>query len=370
MQLTNVWRFAAGLLVAAGSLAATPAIVDQAGVVAVPPMRANRAAHTATALADGTVLVAGGFVGKGSAVGAELFDAALRRFRPLPPMQVTRHSHTATRLRDGRVLLVGGYGEGGVTLGSAEVFDPRRGRFAPAGALLEPRADHVAVLLDDGRVLIAGGLGAGWTFLKTAEVFDPATGRFAPTGAMQVAREGHAGLRLPDGHVLIVGGHAGRRADMVVHASAETFDPRTGRFTRVGDLGTRRHKHDVLLLRDGRVLVTGGADERDADGVYDSTEFFDVQRRTFSAGPRLALPRYKHEGTSLLLRDGRALIGGGAAQPEVFDPEAGRFAVVSGLADMPGSFAAVAPLPDGGALVTGGYGGGRDPTAQAWRYIP
>jgi hypothetical protein len=218
-------------------------------------------------------------------------------------------------------------------------------------------------------VLIAGGLGAGWTFLKTAEVSDPATGRFTTTGAMHVAREGHAGLRLPDGHVLIVGGHAGRRADMVVHASAETFDPQSGRFTRVGDLGTRRHKHDVLLLGDGRVLVTGGADERDADGVYDSTEFFDVQRRTFSAGPRLELPRYKHEGTSLLLPDGRVLIAGGAARPELFDPVTGRFAIVAGLADMPGAFSAAAPLPDGGALVTGGYGRGRGPTQQTWRYI-
>lgn len=370
MQPTRIWRIAAGLFVAVGSLAATPALVERDDVVAAPSMHANRAAHTATTLPDGTVLVAGGFVEKGAPAGAELFNAAQGRFTPLPPMQAMRHSHTATLLRDGRVLLVGGYGEGGGTLGSAEVFDPRRGHFALAGALLEPRADHVAVPLDDGRVLIAGGLGAGWTFLKTAEVFDPATGRFTATGPMHVAREGHAAVGLPDGHVLVVGGHAGRGANMVVHASAETFDPRTGRFTRIGDMGIRRHKHDVLLLRDGRVLVTGGADERDGGGVYDSTEFFDVRRRTFSTGPRMALPRYKHEGTSLLLPDGRVFIAGGAARPEFFHPHAGRFVTASGLVDMPGSFSAVASLPGGGALITGGYGRGRGPTLQAWRYMP
>ena len=39
-------------------------------------MRSARAAHTATTLRDGSVLVAGGFVEKGSASGAELYDLA------------------------------------------------------------------------------------------------------------------------------------------------------------------------------------------------------------------------------------------------------------------------------------------------------
>lgn len=353
---------------AAGSLGAVPFVVAPEGLAVAARMHAHRAAHTATTLPDGRVLVAGGFVEKGAAVGAELFDGASGRFLPLPPMRAVRHSHTATLLSDGRVLVAGGYGEGGVTLGSTELFDPRSGRFTPTGALVQARADHVAVALADGRVLVAGGLGPGWTFLASAEVYDPAVGRFRTVESMQVPREGHAAVRLADGRVLVVGGHAGRRAAMVVHASAETFDPRTGRFTRVGDLGVRRHKHDVVLLRDGRALVTGGADERDGDGVYDSAEFFDPGRDVFTPAPRLALPRYKHEGTSLLLADGRVLIAGGAERPEVFEPSSARFTAVAEPADMPGLFSAAALLPGGDVLITGGYGRGRGPATQAWRY--
>lgn len=103
--------------------------------------------------------------------------------------------------------------------------------------------------------------GRGWSFLASAELYDP-TGAFASAKAMTVARESHAAVRLRDGRVLVVGGHRGRRADITLYASAETYDPTTDTFSRVGDMRIRRHKHDAVLLGDGRVLVTGGYGNR------------------------------------------------------------------------------------------------------------
>ena len=283
-------------------------------------------------------------------------------------MTDTRHSHTATTLPDGKVLIAGGYGAGTTTLATAEVFDPRTKTFTPTGALIAARADHVAVLLTNGRVLIAGGLGPEWTFLSSAEIYDPATGRFTSTGAMTVARESHVAVRLADDRVLVVGGHLGRRADMRLHASAEVYDPASGSFRHLGDMRVPRHKHDAVRLPDGRVLVTGGTDARDSDGIFDTTELFDPRTGTFTPGQPMRMPRYKHEGSSLVLPDGRVLIAGGAARAEVFDPKSGAFALVPGEPRMAGLFSAVAALPGGGALITGGYGGGRGPRASAWVY--
>jgi len=331
-------------------------------------MSAARAAHTATALRDGRVLVAGGFVAEGSPIAAELYDQDAGRRLPLPPMIATRHSHTATELPDGRVLIVGGYASGGEPVASAELFDPKANAFVPTGGLEQPRADHVAVLLESGQVLMVGGLGPGWEFLDSAELYDPEAGRFSPTGGMSVARESHVGVRLADGRVLVAGGHRGRRAAIVLYASAEIYDPATGSFSATGEMRARRHKHDGVLLADGRVLITGGTDERDSRGIYRSTELFDPGSSRFTSGPELVLPRYKHEGSSLLLPSGLVLIAGGAPQPEIFDPVHDRFALVSGEVHLAGQFSAVAPLRAGGALITGGYGRDRGPQAGAWVY--
>ncbi len=60
-------------------------------------MAGSRAAHTATALPDGRVLLAGGFAGdEGSAAGAEIYDPAAGTYSPAAPMRTPRYGHTAT----------------------------------------------------------------------------------------------------------------------------------------------------------------------------------------------------------------------------------------------------------------------------------
>lgn len=334
-------------------------------------MAGSRAAHTATALPDGRVLLAGGFAGdEGTAAGAEIYDPAAGTFSPAEPMRTPRYGHTATPLPGGRVLLAGGWGAGGEYLSSAELFDPASGTFAPAAELPGARAGHVAVALLDGRVLLVGGVGAGRTFLGTADLYDPAAAAFSSTGAMAVPRENHVAVRLADGRVLVAGGHSGRRPRVTVYDGAEIYDPVAGVFTATGGMGVRRHKHDAVLLPDGRVLVTGGSDERDGDGAYASAELYDAAAGTFSPAGAMSLPRYKHQGTSAVLPDGRVLVAGGAARAEVYDPRTGTFALVGGTARMAGQYSAAAPLGDGRVLVTGGYGEGQPPQSSAWIYRP
>lgn len=378
-----VWKFLAGAALIAGVAASglgwltgSPATADvrkqplRGTLVSTADMQVSRAAHTATALSDGRVLVAGGFIEKGSSKGAEVYQPGTGRFAPLPPMVTTRHSHTATLLPDGKVLIAGGYGEGSVTLAAAEVFDPETNTFSPTGSLLAARADHIAIPLKNGKVLIAGGLGPGWTFLASAEVYDPVAGRFSPTGSMTMPRESHAAVRLPDGRVLIVGGHNGQRRSLTLLAAAEIYDPATGAFGRAGAMGIPRHKHDAVLLPTGQVLITGGADDRDDRGVYNSTELFDPKTGMFVAGPVMKLGRYKHEGSSVLLPSGLVLISGGAPQAETYDTASRSFALVPGEPRMAGQFCAVALLRGGGALITGGYGNGTGPRSSAWLYRP
>src|SRR5512144_306149 len=67
-----------------------------------------------------------------------------------------RQIHTMTVLADGRVLVAGGYALGDTPLATATMFDPRTGAFRPTGSMAQARGMHTATRLTDGRVLIAG----------------------------------------------------------------------------------------------------------------------------------------------------------------------------------------------------------------------
>src|SRR5215217_1174408 len=139
--------------------------------------------------------------------------------RRVATLRAARAAHTATTLPSGGILLAGGMTEGGGSLASVERFDPRDNSIHEVGSLGTPRAGHTATLLPDGRVLVAGGYNG--EYLKSLELFDPATGRSELVGSMSVARESHTATLLQDGRILIVGGHSGRRQNMVVYSSAE-----------------------------------------------------------------------------------------------------------------------------------------------------
>jgi hypothetical protein len=184
---------------------------------------------------------------------------------------------------------------------------------------------------------------------------------------MSVPRESHTATPLADGRVLVIGGHTGRRANMQVHASAEVFSPATLRFEKAGALGTARHKHDALRLRDGRVLVIGGADRTDRNH-FATTEVYDARSRSFRSGPTMARRRYKIAGTTVLLPDGDVLVTSGARVAEVLDVEAWAFREVPGRLPDAYRFATASLLVGGDVIFAGGYSDGNENTAGVWRY--
>jgi hypothetical protein len=339
-----------------------------AGVVnAIRSMTRQRAAHTATLLLNGKVLVVGGFAGdENSLASAEVFDLATGIFASAGDMSAPRAGHTATLLSNGKVLIAGGYN--GNYLASAELYDPATRTFTSTSRMVRARSGHVAILLPNGKVLLAGGVGAGWTFLADAELYDPATNTFTTTGNMLAARESHTATLLANGKVLIAGGHIGRRAAITIYSSAETYDPATGRFSVTGDMTRIRHKHEAVLLADGRVLIIGGADERDGRPAYTSAEIYNPARGTFTATGNMNLPRYKLQGTAVLLNNGKVLVAGGANRAEVFDPSRNTFSYAAGDMGTVNLFSTATRLQNGQVLITGGYHGSNNVSSNAWIY--
>jgi hypothetical protein len=82
---------------------------------AIGPMTRRRANHSATLLRDGIVLIAGGENSCnqvpcfGTQASAEVFDPSDRTFTAVADMSARRAAHSATLLNDGTVLIAGGY---------------------------------------------------------------------------------------------------------------------------------------------------------------------------------------------------------------------------------------------------------------------
>lgn len=203
-----------GLIVLALIFAVYQLIPKHNVFVRVGDLNYARAAHTATLLNDGRVLIIGGSVApyrtQRKATIFEEFDKVevylpdIKKFKVINQMNENRVAHTATLLKDGNVLIVGGTGSTG-----EKIYDVNHNKFINVGNLNIKRYGHSAILLDDGNVLIVGGATNGVGFAKEIEIFNPDTRKFKVVGKFELNNNGSIVLKtvnlskLLDGRILI-----------------------------------------------------------------------------------------------------------------------------------------------------------------------
>lgn len=125
----------------------------------LPPLAGPRVFHTATRLLDGRVLVVGGYDGNPDGTGAgltdcELFDPDANSLSPAPPLPTGRYFHDAVRLADGRVLVVGGF-QLDVGLPRVALFDPDAASWVELDAPEDVAGGYVAAAPRAGGAWVA-----------------------------------------------------------------------------------------------------------------------------------------------------------------------------------------------------------------------
>lgn len=331
---------------------------------ATGPLPSGRSDHSATLLADGRVLIVGGYAGNSGnppaptyLSTAAIFDPDLGSFTATNPVSGSRSRHTATLLRNGQVLVAAGKSysiiTGTVYRNTALTFNPTTAAWTAAGTLATARSDHGASLLPDGRLLVCGG--SNGTVASSCELYSTGTNIWSAGAGLGAARMRHTVTVLPDGYLLAVGGLGGSGS---VLTSSERFEPSAGTWTSADDLTDGRDDHTVTLLEDGTVLAAGGERDNSAD-ILASCERYDPAADLWSPTGSMGEARFRHTATRLA--DGRVLVVGGfrpaptyqMRSAELYDPETGLWSPTGSMTDRRYQHTATM-LADGRVLVVAG----------------
>jgi len=248
---------------------------------------------SAAPLPGGRALIAGGGRTPGSLAGHSVVVEPAKGAQRVGPK--IGAWCTAIPLEDGHVLVTGGHeasdkGNERVKPSRASWrLDPKSLGFSPGLPMSQPRIQHTATLLADGRVLIAGGITGGRVVQEgvlpqqllvtaTTEVYDPKTGRFTPCGPMKWPRTGHAALLLPTGKVLVVGGWTSMgflrggtgplRAHFFFPIESELFDPDNGTWSIMDTMSYGIDTPSLNLQVDGDVFISGRTVIQDLDAAH------------------------------------------------------------------------------------------------------
>ncbi len=174
---------------------------------------------------------------------------------------------------------------------------------------------------------------------------------FTVAGHLTDKRHGHYSILLRDGRVLIGGGAAagGTGAYSTYHTSAEIFDPETGSSRATHSMSSPRMGDKGTLLPDGRVVFASATQHTGAT-TY-PVEIFDPRTGEFT--PIQFNPAFEKISRSMVLSNGKILAFGRSGTIWTIDPETGEFEFKNRLAVPRGAYTATM-LRDGRALITGG----------------
>jgi hypothetical protein len=223
--------------------------------------------------------------------------------------------------------------------------------FNKTGSMNAARESHTATLLANGNVLVTGGDNYTDGFLASAELYNPATGRWTFTGSMTTARVSHDAVLLQNGQVLVAGGYHDSNCCL---ASAELYNQATGTWTATGNMTTGRAGFVMTLLPNGEVLAAGG------DNSSTSAELYNPATGTWTATGSMTTGN--DTNWAVLLKNGEVFV----LNDNLYNPSTGTWTATA--QDPIFAHAPLALLPNGDVYAAGTIQGDSiyNPSTNQW----
>lgn len=212
----------------------------------------------------------------------EMFNTFHGQWVPAPAMPKRRAGSAAALLADGRMMIIGGYTEQGIAQGllsSCDLYDPQTGSWIEDGAapLTRARWGHGCASLQ-GKVYVVGGCSlqleaqaaeAFMVTLRHCEIYDPDQNRWTPTGPLQIARSGTRVVALDSSHLAAIGGCDDVFGRAETQPTVELYDAQTEVWSVLSHrLIHPRTTAGAACLAPEQLLVIGGAPSLCTAEVY------------------------------------------------------------------------------------------------------
>jgi hypothetical protein len=299
---------------------------------------------------------------------ARVWDPITNVFTSVPNHTTDLFCAGHSAMADGRILVIGGHGlTGDQGTSDVNIFDPVSLTWTLAARMAYKRWYPTATTLPDGRVLSITGVAITATdYVTVPEVYNPANNSWTqlPAAAANLAMYGQMFV-LPNGKLGYTGNWEFPGDARLLDVGSQTWtvlDPRLtdgyaamyepGKILKCGSssdsglpgissnachlldfnspnpvwqttpaMAHARTHHNMTLLPDGNVLITGGSTRKDgyntSFAVY-VPEMWSPVTKTFTPMAPAARPRLYHS-ESLLLPDGRVLSMGGGRDGDGID---------------------------------------------------
>jgi len=317
---------------------AAPIVIDPVWST-VSPMSTARAGGGFAVLADGKVLVAGGFDASSTDLkSAEVYDPALNTWTTVGSMANTHNYAQLVRLGSGRVLTADI---------QPEVYDPTAKTWSPAGASTASWTGKIGFLAKTGKAITFFHYGDSPSAMAHTRIYDEGADSWSAGASLPIPRGGTSAAMLADGRVLFVGGYDSNKG--LGYSNADLYDPATDTWSSTTARPVRAAYAGIAVLPSGKVLVGGG--NIPLAGGNSTAQLFDPTSATWTS----VAPVLSANPTFVTVGAGRALAIPPAIVPApptlVFDEAGGAFQA-SAAAPIPSAL--VIPLGSGRVLLAGG----------------
>jgi hypothetical protein len=323
-----------------------PVVLDPGWTRTFNKMAGIKLNTESVALSTGKVAV---FPGQSSALTVDIYDPITDRFTSGPPTKSSRYYPGVWKLPGSDKVMYFGGSYGAAT--TFEIWDPITG---------SPSMDPLPTALDAPVyvTLATGKLFAINNGSTTAVIYDPSTTTWTTLPPMKVGNGNRAAVLLKSGKVLITGGCCNT-------AAAEIYDPTLNTFTTIASMQGARSGHSMTSLPSGNALVSG-VDSSGSNAV----ELFDATTNTFSKLTGLPVT-FNAAHRAIALPDGSVLLVNVTTTGEVVRYVEGTGFTKEATLTMRRDTTTVSLLPGGRVLAAGGEFGtvgvdsARD-TAEVW----